>query len=149
MRFYVAASLIAILSLIISSGCAKKEAIKSVSDEEVLRERVMAYWNYRTTQTFDKSYEYEDPIYKKKFSIVYYIKRFGNDPVRLKEVKIKGVRLEDKTAEVDLNRRIEVRAPGAPAPLTLNMDIKDKWGRIEGIWYHVIDGPSAQSGDRK
>lgn len=142
-------SLFAILSLIIFSGCAKKEAIKSATDEEVLRERVMAYWNHRMKQELDKSYEYEDPIYKKKVSLVHYIKRLGVDPVKLIEVKIKGVRLEDATASVDLDTRIELKAPGAPGPFAVNMERKDRWGRIEGVWYHVTDEPSAQSGDQK
>lgn len=138
-----------LLSLIISIGCVKKDAIKISSDEEVLRERVMAYWNHRVKQEFDKSYEFEDPIYKKGNSLVYYIKRFGLDPVRLKEVKIKGVQMEDAEARIDLTTRIEVRAPGAPAPITVNADRNDRWGRIEGMWYHIIGGHSAQSDDKK
>lgn len=148
LRLYIVTSFILILSLIIYSGCAKKETIKSGTDEEVLRERVMAYWNYRVKQEFDKSYEFEDPIYRKKVSLVSYIKRFGFDPAKMMGVNIKGVQMEDSAAQLDLKAKIEVRAPGAPRPLTVDMDRKDRWGRIEGIWYHVIGEPSGKTGGR-
>jgi hypothetical protein len=140
--------LLLLLSLIISIGCVKKEAIKISSDEEILRERVMAYWNYRVKQELDKSYEFEDPIYKKGHSLVSYIKRFGVDPVRLKEVKISGLQMEDAAARIDLKMRVEVRAPGARAPLKTEADRSDRWGKIEGMWYHVIDEHSARSDDK-
>ncbi len=120
-----------------------------MSDEEVLRDRVMAYWDQRVKEDFYKSYDFEDPIYKKKMSLVQYVKRLAVDPVRLKDVTIAGIQMEDGAAWVDLKTRIQVRAPGTPGPFTVDMERKDRWGRIEGIWYHVIDEPSAQSGDRK
>lgn len=141
--------LLLLLSLIISIGCVTKEAIKTNSDEEVLRDRVMAYWDYRVKQEFDKSYEFEDPIYKKSYSLVAYIKRLGADPVTLKEVKIKGLQMEDASARIDLITKIEVRAPGTRAPLAVGMDRNDRWSRLEGIWYHVIGGNSARADDKK
>lgn len=107
----------------------------------------MAYWNYRTTQGFDKSYGFEDPIYRKEVSLVQYIKRLASDPVRLRGVKIKGVHKKDAVARVDLITRVTVRVRGAP-PLTVNIDRKDRWGRIEGIWYHVNDEHFPQSHGR-
>jgi hypothetical protein len=137
------------LFLIISIGCVKKEAIKISSDEEVLRERVMAYWNYRVKQELDKTYEFEDPIYRKSHSIVSYIKKFGVDPIKLKEVKINGLQMEDGVARIDLRTRVELRAPGSRKPLAADADRNDRWGKIDGIWYHVIGGHSDRSGDKK
>ncbi|MBI5101806.1 MAG: hypothetical protein HZB33_08245 [Nitrospirae bacterium] len=109
----------------------------------------MAYWDHRVKQEFDKSYEFEDPIYRKSHSVVTYIKKFGIDPVRLKEVKVAGLKVEDHDASVDLSMKIEIRAPGARKPLKVETDRNDRWGRIEGVWYHVIGEQSALSGDKK
>lgn len=149
LKIRLAAPLVVILSLIICLGCAKKETIKTVSDEEVLRERIMAYWNHRMKEELDKSYDFEDPIYKKKFSLVSYIKSFGTNPVNIQDVSIRGIRRNDSTAEVDLDMSIGLKARGMSQPLKSATTRKDRWGKVEGNWYHVIGEPSAQSGDRK
>src|ERR1700690_3299340 len=64
-------------SLIIFSGCSIKEAVKNVPDEDILRERVMAYWGYKINEEFDKAYEFEYPLYRKTENAVNYIRHFN------------------------------------------------------------------------
>jgi hypothetical protein len=51
--------------LIILSGCAKKNAIKQISEEEALRTRIEEFWNYRKKLELDKCYYYEYPLLSK------------------------------------------------------------------------------------
>ena len=72
---------IAILCLIILWGCAKKETVRNIPDEDVLQERVTEYWAHVIKEDFIKSYEYEDPLFRKAVSMNQYIK--SQEPLRL------------------------------------------------------------------
>jgi hypothetical protein len=127
-----------ILSLVISSGCAPKETVKEKTDEEALRERVMAYWDYKIKGEFDKSYEYEDPLFRKKTGLVSYIRSFRPEVVKWKSVRIEKIAKEDDLATINLNVRTKVTLPQIKG-VENNSEIKDKWVRVDGIWYHVSE----------
>jgi len=131
-------SLTIIFFLIIFSGCATKEAVK-VSDEEVLKERVMAYWNLKMHEEFDKSYQYELPLYRKNVTMVSYIKGFNTRVVKWLGASIDNVKRQDDTAMIDLNVKVKVNVPGLKDPGHDSL-IKEKWVKVEGIWYHVPEG---------
>lgn len=131
----------AILSLIILVGCAKKDAIKTVSDEDVLRERVQLYWSHVMKEAFDKSYEMEHPLYKKNVPIVEYI-RGVNMNVKWTKVEIQSATIGNEAADIELvmDTRIK-RLPAFPKdPGDINMvgnKRTEKWAKVDGIWYHV------------
>jgi hypothetical protein len=125
-----------IFLLTIFSGCVTKEAVKNVSDEEVLRERVIAYWNHKIREEFDKSYEYEYPLYRKQVSLVKYIKGFKTDVIRWKAVNVKDININDDEAIVGMYINIDVKVPGIRR-IERDSLVKEKWVRVEGIWYHV------------
>jgi len=125
-----------IFLLTIFSGCVTKEAVKNVSDEEVLRERVIAYWNHKIREEFDKSYEYEYPLYRKQVSLVKYIKGFKTDVIRWKAVNVKDININDDEAVVGMYINMDVKVPGIRR-IERDSLVKEKWVRVEGIWYHV------------
>ncbi|MGC2062385.1 MAG: hypothetical protein WA610_05355 [Thermodesulfovibrionales bacterium] len=132
---------LAILCLIILVGCAKKEAIKQMSDEEALRERVQLYWSHVIKEAFDKSYELEHPLYKKNVSMVEYIRGVNNN-VKWIRVDIKSVVLENDTADVMLEMdtklsTIPIYKNKTSDALMPNQRKTEKWVRVDGIWYHV------------
>ena len=133
---------VAILLLVFLAGCVTTKAKHNISDEEGLRERVVSYWDYRIKGDLDKSYGYEDPLYRKAVTLVQYIRR-SNDIIDVKAVKVGKVALENDTAQVDLDMQVEVHAPGA-RPLKTQIQRKEKWGKVDGIWYHVIEKRSLQ-----
>jgi len=135
---------IAILCLIILWGCAKKETVRNIPDEDVLQERVTEYWAHVIKEDFIKSYEYEDPLFRKAVSMNQYIKSHS-EAFKIKEVKIKTVKIEDNSGDVDLTTKIELRVPGVK-PLVAESERKDRWGKINGIWYHVKDKYSDNQG---
>lgn len=135
---------IAIICLIILCGCAKKEELRNIPDEEVLQGRVIEYWEHLRKEDYIKSYEYEDPIFRKTVSMNQYIKRH-NEMLKIKEVRVKTIKIEDNSGDVDLTTKIELQFPGAK-PLVTETEKKDRWGKINGIWYHVNDKYSGKQG---
>ena len=90
---------IAILFLIILSGCAKKEVLKTIPDEEVLRNRIVQYWNHKTKEELDKTYEYESPL--NKMTLTNYIRKYSNPAIDYKSFELISIdRLADDIADV-------------------------------------------------
>jgi len=125
-----------IFFLIIFSGCAKKEAVRNISEEDVLRERVMVYWDHKIKQEFDKSYEYEDPLFKKKVNMVNYIKGFNIGKAEWSGAKIEGLKIENESAIVDMKIKLRIIA-GASGNIEHDTLVKEKWVKVDGVWYHI------------
>jgi hypothetical protein len=134
-----------IFLLLISTGCAKN-AIKNVSDEEVLRERVMEYWNHKVNEEFDKSYEYEDPLFRKTYTMVNYIRSFGAGRAKWVGARIQGITMEGDTAKVSLMIKLKlvVSSSGSVSPESM---FEEKWTKVDGIWYHVNERHGVQQRD--
>jgi hypothetical protein len=127
-----------IFFLIIFSGCAIKSATKNLSDEEVLRERVTAYWSYRIGAELDKCYEYEYPLIRKMQNLVSYIQSFDTATLKWKSFAIKKISMEEDTARVDLALKVRVKLPGITVSEP-DAAVTDLWVRHEGQWYHVLN----------
>lgn len=140
----IKACYIFIIALIIFSGCAKKEAVKNITDEEVLRARVAEYWNYVMKEDFVKSYDYEDLLFQKSVSTMRYIK-MHTEAFKIKDVKINGISLDGNSGVADITVKVEIHAPGVK-PLVTDSARKDRWGKIDGIWYHVSEKYSGKQG---
>jgi len=133
-------SLIFIFLLIISFGCAKKEAIKSLQDEEVLKERVTSYWNHKIKREFDKVYPYEDPLFRKRISLVAYIQQYGSSAKTYTSFEVQNIKLNDaEHAEVKIKTDVRLKVPGAKA-FEHETELTEQWVRVDGEWYHVPKG---------
>lgn len=130
------AYVVAIFCLIIFTGCATKEAVRSLPDEEVLRERIVAYWNHKVKQEFDKSYEYEDPYFRGKINMVNYIKSFHTGKSEWSGAKIEGLKIEGDSAIVDMKVMLKV-VVSSSRNVEQDVPIEEKWVKADGIWYHV------------
>jgi hypothetical protein len=123
--------------LIILTGCAKRNSIKTESQEDVLRKRITEFWNHRVNLELDKCYYYEYPLLRKKISLVQYIKSFNIDVVKWKKYSIKSIRIFDKeNAEVKLDLVVSVKMPSI-ARFDDATSVTEKWVTVDGIWYHV------------
>jgi hypothetical protein len=127
---------IAFFLLIILSGCAIKNALKGTTDEELLRERVTAYWNHKIKQEFDKSYEYEYPLYRKKINVVNYIKSFDTAKAGWSGAGIERVDMRGENATVDMKIMVKI-AVSSSRDLEHDGFVKEKWVKVDGIWYHI------------
>ncbi len=126
---------ITILFLIILSGCAKKEVLKTVPDEEILRDRIVRYWDHKIKDELDKSYEYESPL--NKMTLTSYIKKYSNPAIDYKSYELMSIdRLDDDIADVQLKIVPVVKVPGARA-LEHTTIITERWVKVEDIWYHT------------
>lgn len=125
--------------MIILSGCAKKNAIKQISEEEALRTRIEEFWNYRKKLELDKCYYYEYPLLRKKISLVQYIKSFNTELIKWKDFDIKDITFFDSnTAEVTLNIIVLVKMPMVKT-FEDETEITEKWVKVESTWYHISE----------
>jgi hypothetical protein len=129
---------IALFCLTIFWGCSIKETVQKGSGEEALKERVTMYWGLKTKEAFDKSYDYEDPYYRAKINMVNYIKSFNTKMVKWLSASPAEIVIHDDTAMVDVNLRMRVRPP-MMKPYEYDSKIREKWVKVDGIWYHVHD----------
>lgn len=128
---------VAIFCLLILAGCATKEAVKNVSDEDVLRERVTAYWSYRTKGELDKAYLYEDALTRKTMSLVIYMQKYTNPMIKYVSFGINDIKLTgDDIREIAGTLHISLKAPGAKA-LERDAGVIEQWVKEDGIWYHA------------
>ena len=130
---------IAFFFLIIFSGCSIKDGVKSGSSDEELRDRIMAFWDHKMKEEFDKSYEYEIPVYRKNTRMVQYIGSFNTDVIKWTSVKVEGIRVEGASALVDLIVRTKVTLPGIRAN-EADSPLYEKWVKVDNVWYHVPGG---------
>lgn len=134
-----------IFSLLIFSGCATKEAVKNLTDEDQLKERVMAYWSYKVNQEFDKSYEYEAPFFRNTTSLVKYIRSFKSGRLEWKGAEVKSLKIDGSSAIIDL--KISIRLDlGPSSKIEHEVPLKEKWVRVDGTWYNVPQKFREQTG---
>lgn len=126
-----------IFGLTILSGCVTKEGVNNYSEEEGLRNRAMTYWNHRVKDELDKSYNYEDPFYRKKVSLVNYIKSFSAGTVKWKAVDIIDLTITRDNASLRLKQKIDIRSHAVVGG-EIDTVVADNWVKLEGAWYHVI-----------
>lgn len=128
--------LVVIFFLTILAGCVTKEARKDRTDEDILRERIKAYWDYKVKQDFDKAYGYEDPLFRKKINLVNYIKGFNTEKAGWTGASIEGLTIEGDSAIVDMKVRIKIIVSSS-GNLEQDVSLREKWVKVEGLWYHV------------
>ncbi len=128
--------------LIIFFGCATKEAVKSVSDEEVLKERVTAYWNYRIKGELEKAYDYEYPLAKRPLTT--YIAQHESPLLKYKSFELKSImKNAGDVADVELTILPVVKVPGAKA-FEHTLTITERWVKVDEVWYRM--GASSKNG---
>ncbi len=137
--------------LIIFAGCSIKETAKNGSDEDALKERIMGYINYRIKDDLLKSYEYEDPLYRKQATLSQYIGKLTSGASKWLSADINSVRVEGNQAYVTMKVRIKALLTGVlPTPPTVvesDTMIKSLWIKQDGVWYHVFGAKGLDSSE--
>jgi hypothetical protein len=129
--------LIVFFPLIIFSGCSIKDGVKSgSSDEEILRDRVVTFWDHKIKGEFDKSYGYELPLFRKKTQMVEYIGSFNPYVVQWHSAKVDKIKVEGTSASVEMTIRTEVRLPKIRTSERDSL-LTEKWVKVDDVWYHV------------
>lgn len=133
-------ALIILFPLFFFHGCATKDAIKSISAEEILKQRVHAYWNHKINREFEKAYKYEYVYPLKSMTVTKYIELNANPMITFKSFEIKSIswRLED-VADVELSVIPVAKAPGAK-PFEYPVIVTERWVRVDESWYRVGKG---------
>ena len=107
-----------------------------MSTEEELKARIVTYWDYKVKEEFDKSYAYEEPLYKKNVNPSTYIME-----LRKKRLKWLGASIEDILIEGELARvkmQLKVKIPFPPKDFVQEVSLDEKWVKVDGVWYHLL-----------
>lgn len=128
--------LITFFFLIIFPSCGTKDAIKISSEEEVLEARVMGYWNHKINQEFDKSYEYEYPLFRKTVSLVNYIRSFNTGRASWTRASVERIAINGENASVEMKIGVNI-VVSSSQKLEHETILNERWVKVDGIWYHV------------
>jgi hypothetical protein len=71
--------------------------------------------------------------------MVKYIKGFNTAVLKWLGATVDNIKRENDSAMVDLTLKVKVKVPGVKDP-GHDSSIKEKWVKVEGIWYHVPEG---------
>ena len=96
----------------------------------------MKYWDHKIKEEFDKSYNYEDPLFRKNVSMIKYIQSINTNLIKWVGADIENLRRENDIAYVDMKLKIRVMAN----PLQYvdkDVYLKEKWISVDGVWYHT------------
>lgn len=132
-KFFVALTLI--FSVLVS--CATKEMVVKEDQREVLRRRIEEYWKLNIDGFSEKAYLYLVPAYREKNSILQYAARFRLVKYREAEVMEIEVRGDEANSLVNVTYTLFLKRVSNKE---LKRIEKERWARIDGIWYHVPEG---------
>jgi hypothetical protein len=130
--------------LLIYSGCAKN-AVKKESDEEILKTRAEAYWDYKVRREFDRSYEFEDPFFRKNVNKDKYIQSIPSGRMSWQGAGVERITVDGDRAEVDMKVAVMIILTSKKS-IEQDVKITDKWVKVDGIWYHVHEKGDAIGG---
>jgi hypothetical protein len=121
-------------------ACAKfTSKVQQVAPEDYLKERVTAYITHRIKGEFDKSYGYEDPLYRKKINEATYINFMSKGIFNWVEANIKKISIEGETAVVQIDLQGWARLKGISNEKNLiEQTIQLNWVKAEGTWYNSL-----------
>lgn len=123
------------LALTVSS-CALKG--KSLSQEDMLRQRICAFWDLVVEGRYDQAYEYEYPILRKDMDVNIYSANWSNPLARYRGAQIKSIEFkEDGLASVKMVFDIALKPPGLKGSSCFKFERPEKWVESDGQWYHV------------
>jgi hypothetical protein len=129
------ACLILLLTFIV--GCAKLD--KQIVQKDELKERVNAYMDHRIKGEFDKSYAYEDPLYRKKVNEAYYLNLMANGPFKWLAAEIKEISVQGDRAIIQIALRGQPRLRGfIKKNALIENQVELTWIKSEGVWYNSL-----------
>ena len=115
----------------------------TMSPEEALRSRVIAYWDARVNDSPEKAYELLDPDARKATNLATYIRRTSHSSILSYKIHDISVDLKKNEGTVRVERSIRIR-PGAVAvniPGELNQTADERWVLVDGQWYMSYSPP--------
>lgn len=119
------------------ASCATKEMVVKEDEREVLRRRIEEYWKLNIDGFSEKAYLYLVPAYREKNSVLQYAARFRLVKYREAEVMEIEVRGDEANSLVNVTYTLFLKRVSNKE---LKRIEKERWARIDGIWYHVPEG---------
>ena len=115
----------------------------TMSPEEALRSRVIAYWDARVKGSPEKAYELLDPDSRKATSLDSYTRRTSHSVILSYKIHDINVDLKKNEGTVRVEHSFRIRPGTIPvnSPDALNHTADDLWVLVDGQWYKSYSPP--------
>ena len=123
------------LILVLFAGCAAKPAVVKEDENQILKKRVLEYWNLMinvSPRIAENIYQFEAPSLREKVPFAEYINRFKT--VKYFEAEVGAVEIDGEKAKVTVTTT-SITALPRPTKKLKSTDI-DRWVKIGDTWYH-------------
>ncbi len=111
-------------------SCSYAWQLSNKGPKNSLKGLVTKYWNSKLTGDMVTCYQLEEPNFRKKVPISAYV-RGGN--LIYKSVQVKNIAINGNNATAEVEIEYLIPALGS---LSFKNQLKDKWLKIDGNWYH-------------
>lgn len=108
------------------------------SDADLLRERAQAYWQARMKDDMPTAYTFEDPVRRKQFTLIDYIRNIGTG-MKLTTAEVSQVKIDGDLADVFVELEGRYVVPGWDSLPISRRTLTDDWQKIDGQWVHVLN----------
>ncbi len=108
---------------------------------KALVERVQARWAAKLERDFETVYGFESPQYRAKNSAEVFAARHGGF-VKWHGVTVGPVRYDDGDAIVHIDVDHTLPSPFGSGDIRQIITMTERWSRIDGTWYHIIQSRS-------
>jgi len=108
------------------------------SDADLLWERAQAYWQARMKDDMPTAYTFEDPVRRKQFTLIDYIRNIGTG-MKLTAAEVSQVKIDGDLADVSVELQGRHTIPGWQTVPNMRTTLIDDWQKIDGQWVHVIN----------
>ena len=112
-------------------SCSHAWQLARKDQKSSLKNLITKYWNSKLTGDMITCYQLEEPDFRKKVPVSVYV-RGGN--LIYKSVQLKDITINGENATADIG--IEYIIPALGSKLSFKNQIKDKWVKKDGNWYH-------------
>lgn len=131
---------IAFFPLFFFHGCGTKDAVKSTTWDEDLKQHVNRYWTHKINREFDKAYDYEYLRVLKAMTREKYVELNSSPMITYRSFRVEQIETKgEDVADVRLSIVPIAKAPGAK-PFEYPIIVTERWVRVNSSWYRVGKG---------
>ena len=136
-RFWVVFYVLGALSSFLGCAGLNKTVPPPLSQEDILKNIVTEYWQYKIDRSLEKAYLYEDPNSRQEVKLTDYLLSMGTN-VKWVQVQIEHIEIKGENADISLRIRYYSTLANFNPEGGRESTITDYWIMKENSWYHTF-----------
>ena len=117
------------------SGCATKpEVITKADEQEILRNRIQEYWQFKINGNAEKAYQVETPEFRERVSLPEYLNQFKR--VKYLDADILKIETDGEKGKSSVKLGYMMLLKHLTGK-KLTKTEEEAWVKIKDIWYHI------------